>query len=109
MEVPMPGYEGRLATADEMANGLLASVRYIKENGEKYGVDPSKIVLEGCSGGGYAVSAACGRLAKLGESSLVKVAIIIQPVAPGYYHSTKKDDMPDNMTKMALYDGPYVV
>ena len=46
-----------------MTNGILASVRYFKENAAKYGVDPSKLVLEGTSGGGYAVSAACGRLA----------------------------------------------
>lgn len=56
-------YKGRYATADEMTNGILASVRYFKENAAKYGVDPSKLVLEGTSGGGYAVSAACGRLA----------------------------------------------
>ena len=55
-----------MPTADEMANGVCAVVRYIHENADKFGVDASKLVVDGISGGGLASAAMCGRLAVLG-------------------------------------------
>lgn len=81
-----------------MANGIIATVRYVHEFADKFGVDASKLFMEGISGGGYAVSVTCARLAVLGESNLINVAIISQPVSPGYYIGTKKEDMPNAVT-----------
>ena len=74
-----------MPTADEMANGVCAVVRYIHENADKFGVDASKLVVDGISGGGLASAAMCGRLAVLGQSHLVKLAIISNGCCPGYY------------------------
>lgn len=102
------GDPAKLATAEEMADGLIATIKYVHENADKFGVDASKIVIEGISGGGYAVAAVCGRLASLGQSNLVKVAISTQGVTPGYYFAVKKEDMPNEEARMCFYDGPFV-
>lgn len=90
-----------------MANGLIATVKYVHENSKKFGVNANKLVVEGISGGGYALAAMCGRLAVTGESHLIKLAIPNCGVTPGYFISTKKEDMPP-FVSMALYDGPYI-
>lgn len=64
--------------------------------------------MEGGSGGGYAISAVCGRLAMLGQSNLVKLAVLTQAVDIGYYFAVKKEDMPTEEAKMCFYDAPFV-
>ena len=60
------GIPGRLSTAQEMADGIIATVKYVHQNANTYGVDASKIIMEGVSGGGYAIAAVSGRLASTG-------------------------------------------
>lgn len=73
------------ATIDQMANGVIAVIRYIRENYKSFEIDHSKIVLEGMEGGGFALATTCSRLAQLGESSLLKVAISSCAFFPGYH------------------------
>ena len=107
-EMKLPAYPGRQATGDEMANGIIATIRYVHENCEKWGVDAKKVVVEGISGGGYAVAAMCGRLAVLGESHLVKLAISNCGVTPGFFLPPIKKKLAP-CVEMAFYDGPYIV
>ena len=104
----VPAYPGRLATADEMANDIIASIRYVHQNANRFGVDASKLMVEGISGGGYATAFICGKLAVLGESNLIKSIIITHGVTPGYFFLVKKEDMPNAVTQMSMYDGPFV-
>lgn len=92
-----------------MADALIACIKHVHDNADKYGVDASKVTIEGVSGGGYAVAAVCGRLAVLGQSNLVKLAIITHGVTPGFYFAVKKEDMMNDEARMAFYDGPFVV
>ena len=39
MELTIPSYEGRWATADEMANDVIASLRYVCEKAEKFKIE----------------------------------------------------------------------
>ena len=42
-----------------MAGDIVTAVKYIREHCASLGIDKDKICLYGCSGGGYAQSAAC--------------------------------------------------
>ena len=108
MEMTIPATEGKWCSADESANCILAAIRYIHEKADSLCVDKSKLILDGCSGGGYAVGMACGRLAVLGESNLVKVALMSMAVNPGYFMFKKKEDFKRDITKICLIDGPFV-
>ena len=109
MEATIPSYPGRWATADDLANGVIATIRYVHENGEKFGIDPSKIVLEGLSGGGYVMAAVCGRLAVCDESNLVKLAISNCACAPGWYLSTPKEEInKKNEVRMGADHSPFI-
>jgi len=77
-----------------MAMDLVTVVKHLFAKASVYGIDPNKIVLNGVSGGGYAVSAACSKLALLGESKLVKLAILNQYIAPAYHFTDLKTEMP---------------
>ena len=59
-----------------MAGDIVTAVKYIRDNAAYFGVDKAKICLYGCSGGGYAQSAACSLLAKKKQSSMVRLAIL---------------------------------
>lgn len=104
VEYPIPATEGKWCSADESANCTLAALRYIHENADKYGVDKTKVVVDGCSGGGYAASMACGRMAVLGESNLVKLVIIAHAATPGSYIGKKASDFKNDITKVGLSD-----
>lgn len=91
MEMTVPGYSGRWATADDMANGVIAGIRYVHENSDKLGVDASRLVMEGLSGGGFVLAAVCGRLAVLNESNLIKLAISNCSCDTGWYVATPKE------------------
>jgi len=51
------------------------AVKYIKENAEALGVDPSRLAISGDSGGGYICFAAMVMMAQKNETDLVKLAI----------------------------------
>ena len=106
VEMTIPATEGKWCSADECANSVLAGIRWIHENADKYCVDKSKLILDGTSGGGYIMGMACARSAVLGESHLIKVAIMSQGTNPGYYILKKKEEMTD-IGKTGLMDAPF--
>lgn len=59
-----------------MANDIVAVVKWIHKNAMFLGIDARKICLYGCSGGGYACSAAASMLALKDESHLVKMVFL---------------------------------
>lgn len=85
---------GSGAKANQMAGDIVAAVTHIRDNAASLGIDKDKICLYGCSGGGYAQSAACSLLAKKKQSSTVKLAILNMYVAPAYFYTDKKEGMP---------------
>ena len=91
-----------------MAMDLVTVVKHLFAKASLYGIDPNKIVLNGVSGGGYAVSAACSKLAQMGQSNLVKLAILNQYVVPAYHFTDRKEDMPHKQARQAQYDCPYM-
>jgi carboxylesterase type B len=93
MEMTMAAYPGRWATIDDASNGLIAAIRYVHENADKFGVDASKLVLEGLSGGGYMTHAISSRLAVLGESNLIKLAVTVCALTVGWYVATPDEVM----------------
>ena len=86
-------YGGRWATIDDATNSIIACIRYVHENCDKFGVDASKLVLEGLSGGGYITHAVCGKLALYGESNLIKLGISICALTLGWYISSTKEEI----------------
>lgn len=50
-------------TAEQMAGDGVASLKHVIDKADEYGIDASKIVLAGCSGGGFAVTVTCSKLA----------------------------------------------
>lgn len=80
----------KLSTVDHMATDIIAVIKHVVANAQRYKVDPNKIILMGNSGGGYAISTACGKLVQNGEPHLVKLVIPICYTTPGYYFVKKK-------------------
>jgi acetyl esterase/lipase len=95
--------------ADEMARGIVRDIKHIVKYADNYGIDASKVVLHGCSGGGWAVTVACSQLALNNESHLIKIAVINMFVQPAWYIKTPKDKIPTTICKCPLYDAPFVV
>ena len=85
---------GTGATADQMASDVVAVIKWIRAKAMFLGIDPNKICLHGCSGGGYAVAAACSKLALANEGHLIKLAMLNCASDPAYYIKTSKADMP---------------
>lgn len=54
----------KLNTAEGMATDIITVIKYVLRNRNKYKIDPHKTILQGGSGGGYAVSTACGKMAR---------------------------------------------
>lgn len=55
---------GSGAKANQMAGDIVTAVRYVRDNASSLGIDAGKICLYGCSGGGYAIAAACSLMAQ---------------------------------------------
>ena len=62
-------------------------IKYVSENAESFGVDPSKIFIAGESGGGYICLGAMVMLAQKEEGHLVKLAIPGVPMVDDYCFS----------------------
>lgn len=73
------------ATIDQMTNGVVAVIRYVREQHKSFEIDHSKVILEGMEGGGFALAATCSRLAQLGEASMLKLAISSCAFFPSYH------------------------
>ena len=73
------------ATIDQMANGVIAVIRYVREQYKAFEIDYSKVILEGMEGGGFALAATCSRLAQLGEASMLKLVISSCAFYPSYH------------------------
>ena len=95
------------ATADQMASDVVAVIKWIRAKAMFLGVDPNKICLHGCSGGGYVVAATCSKLALANEGHLVKLAIMNCSSDPGYYLMTDKASMPRHV-KDAYFCTPFI-
>jgi acetyl esterase len=63
------------------------AIKYVSKNAESLGVDPSKIVIAGDSGGGYICLGAMVMLVQSEESDLVKLAIPGVPMVDDYCFS----------------------
>jgi len=63
------------------------AIKYVSKNAESLGVDPSKIVIAGDSGGGYVCLGAMVLLVQNEESDLVKLAIPGVPMVDDYCFS----------------------
>lgn len=98
---------GSGATADQMASDIVALVKWIRAKAMFLGVDPNKICLHGCSGGGYAVAAACSKLALANEGHLIKLAIMNCASDPAYYIKTPKSQMPIHI-RDAYFCTPFI-
>jgi len=81
-------------SADQMAGDVVALIKWIREKAMFLGVDPNKICLHGCSGGGYVVGATCSKLALANEGHLVKLAMLNSASDPGFYIANDKSQMP---------------
>ena len=77
-----------------MAGDIVSAIKYVRENASYFGIDPSKICLYGCSGGGYAISAACSLLAQKKQSNLVRFVILNMYLAPAYFMTDEREKMP---------------
>jgi len=71
-------------------------------------IDPNKIVLHGCSGGGYVVGSVCSKLAIMNEGHTIKLGIMNCSSDPAYYIKTKKEDMPFVQVKDGTFCTPYI-
>jgi len=90
-----------------MAMDIVSLIKWMHDNASELGIDTKKIILFGCSGGGYVASAACSKLALANESHLIKIAILCQYMTPAYYLTEKREDMPRREVSDALYDAPF--
>lgn len=77
-------------TAQELGCEVVSAIKYVIDNCDEFGINPNKIVLHGCSGGGWAVTVACATMAVNDESHLVKLAIPDMYVDAVYWLTTKK-------------------
>jgi carboxylesterase type B len=68
-----------------MTSDIVGCIKWIRANAMFLGVDPNKICLHGCSGGGYAVASTCSKLALANEGHLIKLAMISCASDPGFY------------------------
>ena len=93
IDMIVPGYPGRWATIDDAVNGVIATIRYVHQNSNKFAIDASKLVLEGLSGGGYIKHAVCSRLVLLGQSNLIKLAISNSDLSIGWYIASSKEEI----------------
>ena len=62
-------------------------IKFVSKNAESLGIDPTKIVIGGESGGGYIVLGAMVLLAERGEGDLVRLAIPVVPMIGDYCFS----------------------
>ena len=62
-------------------------IKYVSENAESLGIDPTKIVIAGESGGGYICLGSMVMLAQKEEGHLVKLAIPNDPMVDDYCFS----------------------
>jgi len=95
-------------TVEEMARGIVRDIKHIIKYSNTYGIDASKVVLHGCSGGGWAITVACSQLAVNNESHLIKIAVANMFVQPAWYIKTPKDKIPTIVCKGPCYDAPFV-
>merc|ERR1711981_1037326 len=80
----------RLAPETQCPNNikdLYEVIKYVYENSEALGVDSSKIVVGGESGGGYISSGAMVMLAQNDQANMVKLAMINIPMVDDYCFS----------------------
>jgi len=94
---------------DELARGIVRDIKHIIKYADNYGIDASKVVLHGCSGGGWAVTVGCSQLAVNNESNLIKIAVVNMFVQPAWYIKTPIDEMPTVLSKCPSYDAPFLV
>jgi len=99
---------GSGASGMQMTSDVVACIKHVKDNAMTYCVDPNKIVLHGCSGGGYVVASTCSRLTLTNEGHLLKLAIMNCSSDPGYYLLTKKEDMPFMQVRDASFCTPFI-
>merc|ERR550539_2293976 len=80
----------RLAPGTKCPNNVkdfYMAIKYVANNAEKLGIDPSKIAIAGDSGGGYICLGAEVLLAQNDETDLIKVAIPGIPMVDDYLFS----------------------
>ena len=80
----------RLAPGTKCPNNVkdfYMAIKYVANNAEKLGIDPSKIAIAGDSGGGYICLGAEVLLAQNDETDLVKLAIPGIPMTDDYHFS----------------------
>ena len=58
-----------------MIGDFYHAVKYVYNNALSLGVDKEKIIIQGCSGGGYVVNSTSGMLAVKNESGMVRLLI----------------------------------
>ena len=98
---------GTGASAEQMASDIVAVIKWIRAKAMFLGIDPHKICLHGCSGGGYAVGAACSKLALANEGHLIKLAIMNCASDPAFYIKNDKASMPRHV-KDAWFCTPFI-
>lgn len=96
------------AKIDQVACEIVAVIKWMHENAATLGIDPKRICLYACSGGGFISSAAVSKLALNNESHLLKLLILNQFMTPVYWLVTKKEDMPLREIRDGFYDAPFV-
>lgn len=80
---------------------FLDCMNYALANPDKFGIDPKKAAMAGCSGGGWIIVGAANLLAKANNLSKIKAIFI---------HTGMLSNSTDNLTKAQLkpYDTDYM-
>ena len=89
------------ATYDVMAEDVAKSVKWVKDNIEKYGGDPNKIYISGHSAGGHLsalISVRNDYFDKLGMSNPIKGTILIDAAGIDMYSYMKESKFPEGNT-----------
>ena len=71
------------------------AVKYVCGHAAELGVDPARIMIAGESGGGYICTGTMVKMAREGESGLVKLAVPIVPMISSYFFTDKEAMMKD--------------
>jgi len=88
----------RLAPETRYPNNVLDfyhAVKYVCGHAAELGVDPARIMIAGESGGGYICTGTMVKMAREGESGLVKLAVPIVPMISSYFFTDKEAMMKD--------------
>lgn len=89
------------ANYDEMAIDAAKAVKWVKENIQEYGGDPDRIFISGHSAGGHLASLITVRedyFEKIGISTPIKGAILIDAAGLDMYSFLKKENYPADNT-----------